>query len=612
MSSFSPRMSGRAQHFTSPALASRLDPGYHRSAPAPHDYMADAQIEAQQATAAAASPAPTSGFLNNDLRIGRGRLMLLALLFMLGYLAIGARLVWLTGLDGPQVASVGQTPAAPVHKRADILDRNGAVLAKTLYRPALVAHPRKIRDVDEAFSAIMQVVPDLNPTNLLERLSNTDRVEVQIKRNLTPSQVKQLNSKGIIGLYYPKLPSRHYPNGDLFSHPVGYTDIDTKGLAGMEYIFEGQLSDLAKTVKTSLDVGLQYIVKSELETQMEAFQAKRAAAVLMDVNSGEVLSMVSLPSFDPADPTASSRTARRNSVTQGAIELGSTFKLFTIAAALDRGAITTRDTFDVSKPLHVVDRVINDYHRYTGRMDAKHILQESSNIGAAQIGLQLGGDQLRSFLDDLGMLSISQVEVPEIDTPQFPARMTDVSTATVSYGHGIAVSPLHVAAGVAALANGGIRVEPTLLKASEPSTRPMGPRVLSQETSHIMLDFMRSIVASGTGKKARVESVAIGGKTGTADKYGSDEVVSSFVSVFPIDNPKYVLYVVFDEPKGRADTFNFATGGWVAAPVTCRIINRLISPLGIMPVRNTDDMWQMMQKTADSQDPISNEPASCN
>ncbi len=587
----SPRLAGQAQHFTSPALAARLE---------------------RSATPYSAQPTPSSGGLvSQDLKIGRKRLVYFALLFLCGYLLLGARLIGLSDLEGTRVAQVATPPAPLSHKRADILDRNGAVLARTLNRPALVVHPRKIRDIDEAFRAITEVLPDLEPAALLARLSNTDRYEIQIKRNLTPDQVRRLNAKGIVGLDYPKLPSREYTQGDLFAHPIGYTDIDTNGMAGMEHVFEGQLADLNQTLKTSLDVGIQHIVRSEVQAQMTAFEAKRASAVLMNVNSGEILSMVSLPSFDPDNVGASPKIARINAATQGAIELGSTFKLFTVAAALDRGVIGPNDTFDVSRPLHVYDRVISDYHPLPGRMDAKHILQESSNIGAAQIGLRLGGKELLRFLDDLGMLSISQIEVLETDTPTFPARMTDVSTATVSFGHGIAVSPLHVATGVAALANGGIRIQPTLLKSNEPSQRPQGPRVISQETSHIMLDYMRNIVANGTGSKAQVESVAIGGKTGTADKYGSNEVVSSFVSVFPIDNPQYVLYVVFDEPKGQKESFNYATAGWVAAPVTCRIINRLISPLGIMPVRNTDDLWQMMQKNADRQDQTINEPTSC-
>lgn len=592
----SPRLAGQAQHFTSPALAARLER---------HPGTQEAQASTDRSTTGAAP-------LNPDLKIGRTRLIYFGVIFLVGYLILGARLVGLSNLDGQRVAQPATPPAPLVHKRADILDRNGAVLARTLNRPTLVIHPRKIRDVDEAFRAIIEVLPGLDQAALLERLSNTDRYEIQIKRNLTPDQVQRLNAKGIVGLDYPKLPSREYPYGDLFAHPIGYTDIDTNGMAGMEHVFEGQLKDLSQTLKTSLDLGVQYIVRSEVEAQMQAFQAKRASAVLMNVNSGEILSMVSLPSFDPDNVGAAPTIARINGATQGAMELGSTFKLFTVAAALDSGAISPEETFDVSRPLRVYDRVINDYHRYNGRMDAKHILQESSNIGAAQIGLRLGGEALRGFLDDLGMLSISQVEVLETDTPGFPERMTEVSTATVSYGHGIAVSPLHVATGVAALTNGGIRVQPTLLRSQEPSQRAIGPRVISQETSHLMREYMRNIVTDGTGSKAKPDAIAIGGKTGTADKYGSKEVVSSFVSVFPIDNPQYVLYVVFDEPQGQKESFNFATGGWVAAPVTCRIINRLMSPLGIMPVRNSDDLWQMMQNNADSQKQTTSGPTTCN
>ena len=318
---------------------------------------------------------------------------------------------------------------------------------------------------------------------------------------------------------------------------------------------------------------------------MTAHRAVGAAGMVMDVESGELLALVSLPSFDPKGPDRSGADALFNRATLGTYELGSTFKPFTIAMALDHGIAGIEDSFDATEPIKVSRYLIRDHHPENRWLTVPEILIHSSNIGAARLAMEVGAKRQRAFLDALGMFERMPLESPERGWPIAPRRWSEHTTMTVGFGHGLAVTPLHLIASYAALVNGGIAVTPTLLK-REPGANLVQRRVISAETSAIMRMLLYAVVAEGTGRKAAVPGYLVGGKTGTAEKaiggsYKRDSMITNFVGVFPIDRPRYAVLTLMDEPKGTEETFGFATAGWTAAPVAGTVIGRIAPFLGI-------------------------------
>ncbi|MBT3306606.1 MAG: penicillin-binding protein 2, partial [Alphaproteobacteria bacterium] len=366
------------------------------------------------------------------------------------------------------------------------------------------------------------------------------------------------------------------------------TDIDGRGISGLEKYFDGTLSTGAP-IKVALDIRIQEMLHRELSAAMQEFRAIGAAGLVLDANSGEVVSLVSLPDFDANIPGSAGGETAFNRATKGVYEMGSTFKLFTAAMALDSGTVDFNGGYDASEPIKVSRFTIRDFHGKNRWLSVPEIIMYSSNIGAAKMALDVGSKAQRSYLGQFGLLTPASVELPEVGRPLMPARWREINTMTISYGHGIAVSPLQMASGVASLVNGGLYVPPTMLK-RDAGEAIESKRVISQQTSEQVRNLMRLVVSKGTGSKAAVKGYGVGGKTGTADKlsvrgYRKNATISSFVGAFPMTAPRYILLVMVDEPKGNARTANYSTGGWVAAPAVGHVVQRMAPLLGMAPDR---------------------------
>ena len=541
------------------------------------------------------------GSANRAIETGRNRLLVAGILFALAFVLIAVRLVDIAVLRGlgdpPAIAESAK--AALKTGRADIVDRNGMLLATSLSVPSLYADPKAVIDADDASRRLVTVLNDLDPVVLAAKLRGKKRF-VWIKRSLTPSQQFRINSLGIPGLYFQREERRFYPQGSLSAHIVGFSGTDAVGLAGIEKQFDGLLRDGSRPLVLSLDIRIQHILREEIARQMVAFNGIGAAGVILDVNTGEVVAMVSLPDFDPNLIGEAPADARFNRATLGVYEMGSTFKIFNTALALDSGTATMRSGYDATKPIRIARFTINDYHAKRRWLTVPEIFMYSSNIGSVKMALDFGSRAQRGFMGKLGFLTAAPIELPERGTPIIPSPWRQINTMTIAFGHGIAISPLHLASGVATVVNGGVRWPVTILK-RDPATRIVGEQVISKQTSERMRRLLRLVVARGTGRKASAEGYLVGGKTGTAEKpgargsYARKSLLSSFVAAFPIDDPRYAILVMVDEPKGNKASHGYATGGWVAAPAVRRIIARAAPLLGLHPKdENSPEIRQIL------------------
>ncbi len=537
------------------------------------------------------------GSSHTALRHGRAvrlwRLWLLGLGFLCLFSVIGREIIHLAVIAEGREPIPTITPkldtGAQEFRRSQLTDRNGRVLSDNVYRKAAYAVPSKITDLEGTIAGLVRIFPELDPGRLRANLIS-NRPFVYIKRRLTPDQEAAVFNLGEPGLNFLEEQYRVYPQGNLTSHIVGYNNIDTVGQSGVEAHFDLLLKEGVNPLALSIDVRVQHIVAEELAATIEEFGAIAGAAVLMDANTGEVISLVSLPDFDPYNPATQSEAQRLNRATLAAYELGSVFKVFTLAAAIDGKTVSLDEEIDVSRPLVISGFEIGDYKRYEDTMNPFNILRRSSNIGAAKLALRMGAEAQESFLRDLGLLTRSTVEIMERARPQYPARWGKSATATISYGYGIAASPLQVANAFSAIVNGGVYLPPTLVRVPEGQPLQYGRRVISEETSAIMREMLEYTVNNGTGGFARTDDYRIGGKTGTANiarpgGYNEDARRATFVGAFPIHAPKYTLLIMVDSPDSEAQerTGGRATGGWVAAPPFSRIVERVAPMLGLEP-----------------------------
>ncbi|NQV82236.1 MAG: penicillin-binding protein 2 [Rhodospirillales bacterium] len=529
------------------------------------------------------------GVRKEALEVGRNRLLVTGIVLTLAFSVIGVRLVDLTVFKGggePKQANINSAPEAPV-VRANIVDRNGILLATSLPTASLFADPGAVLNARDAAAKLITVLPQLELEELLSKLTSKSHF-VWLSRNLTPKQQYRVNHLGLPGLGFQRGERRVYPHGRLAAHALGLTDVDGRGISGLEQYFDETLSS-GNLIKVALDIRVQEMLHRELSAAMREFRAIGAAGLVLDANSGEVVSMVSLPDFDANVPGSAGGETAFNRATKGVYEMGSTFKLFTAAMALDSGTVEFNGGYDASQPIKVSRFTIRDFHGKNRWLSVPEIIMYSSNIGAAKMALDVGTKAQRSYLGRLGLLTPAAVELPEIGRPLVPSRWREINTMTISYGHGIAVSPLQMASGVASLVNGGLYVQPTMLK-RHVGAAIESKRVVSEQTSEQIRELMRLVVNKGTGSKAAAEGYSVGGKTGTADKvsvrgYRKNATISSFVGAFPIAAPRYILLVMVDEPKGNARTSNYATGGWVAAPAVGRVVQRMAPLLGMAPDR---------------------------
>jgi cell division protein FtsI (penicillin-binding protein 3) len=477
-------------------------------------------------------------------------------------------------------------------QRAMITDRNGQILAISLPTVALFADPRQIIDPADAAHRIKKILPRMDETAARERLSDTNRQFVYLERQITPREELAINSLGLPGIDFRPTEQRHYPMGRTAAQVIGGADIDEHGVAGVEKYFDQRLFSDASPLRLSIDVRVQAVVRDELSKAIDFFQAIGGCGIVMDVNTGEVLAMVSLPDYDASDFRTAPADDRFNRAVTGMYEPGSTFKLQTMSMALDSGTVHLWDEFDASRPIHIGRFTITDFEGKHRWLYVPEVLAYSSNLGAAHIADVVGGERQRAWLKSMGMFARVGIELPEAGLPivQSAAAWKEVVTLTVAFGHGISVSPLHVVRGTAAVAT-GMLVRPTIL-ALPPVERPDGVRVMQPATSDTMRKLMRLVVTAGFGKQAEVAGYYPGGKTGTAEKVGKHGYkrgfkenfnVAAFTSVFPMNAPRYAVYMMVDEPHGNKSTFGYSTAGWVAAPAAGRVIARVAPMLGLLP-----------------------------
>jgi cell division protein FtsI (penicillin-binding protein 3) len=527
------------------------------------------------------------------LETGRTRLLISGTVLILGFAVVGVRLVNIALFQDALEPRAAHAPHASELRmgRADIVDRNGEILATTLQTASLFANPHKILDADEAAHLLVSALPGLREAEIAAKLKS-NRGFVWLKRNLSPRQQWNIIKLGIPGVEFQSAETRVYPHGPLAAHVLGYVDIDNKGLAGIEKSFDTALRSNATPIALTMDVRLQHLLRIELMAAMSTHRAIGATGIILDARHGDVMAMTSLPDFDPNAQGRASDNQRFNRATLGVYELGSTFKIFTTAMALDYGVVSMEDGYDATKPIRVSRFTIRDYHAKKRWLSVPEIFMYSSNIGSAKMARDVGGDAQREFLLQLGLLSPAPIELPEVGTPLTPKPWRPINTMTIGYGHGLAVSPLQLAVGVSSVVNGGILNRPTLIHRQPESEvsnpPPRGDRVMSEETSQDLRRLMRLVVAKGTGGKAAAPGYLVGGKTGTAEKarrqgYNRRSLISSFVGAFPMTDPRYVVLVVLDEPQGTTKTHGFATGGWVAAPVVSRIVEHAAPLLGVGP-----------------------------
>ena len=526
------------------------------------------------------------------IETARTRLLIGGALMAAAFFVVGVRLFDLVVFnenESQRRAASREIVRPATMSRADIVDRNGVLLATSLSTASLFANPRKISDPASAAARLVEILPDLSEEVIAARLA-ADKGFVWLRRNLTPTQQFEINRLGIPGFDFEAEERRVYPHGRLAGHIVGFTNIDNAGLAGIEQSMDSAIAGNAGPLKLSIDIRVQQIARQELSDQIDKFKAIGGGAIVLDARTGEVVSMVSLPDFDPNDPARAPDETRFNRNTLGVYELGSVFKIFNHAIALETGAANMAKSYDATKPIKISRFRISDYHPENRWLTVPEIFKLSSNIGSAKMALDIGSENQRKYLGHLGLLRRTSIELPEQALPMYPARWRDINTMTISYGHGIAVSPLHLVSAVAATVNGGILRPATLVRAK--STETGGVQVFSAETSDNMRRLLRLVVENGTGRNASAPGYLVGGKTGTAEKqvngrYKRNALISSFVGVFPSTEPRFVVYVMLDEPKGIRESFGYATGGWTAAPVVGGIIQRMAPLFGIAPLDET-------------------------
>lgn len=514
------------------------------------------------------------------------------------YLVICGKLIYFGFQERSEGSFFNASDAAITASRPDIVDRNGKILAIDIKTASLYAEPRRIGDPDEALELLTSVLPNLDASKTHKRLSSGAGF-VWLKRELTPAQQSEIFSLGIPGVGFRSETRRFYPSAETASHIIGHVNIDNVGIAGFEKYLDGTgLSDLRKAgfsqtkpseqVALSIDLRVQHFMHDELEKAIQRYSAIAAGAVMVDVHTGEIIAMASLPDYNPNHPVDALKKDRLNRNSAGLFEMGSTFKAFTTAMALDSGKVKMSDSFDATKPLRIGGFTINDFHAKRRWLSVPEIFIYSSNIGTAQLADRVGLQGHRDFLHKIGLLGKkTSLELPEIAKPREPSKWKKINSVTISYGHGVQTTPIQTVMAGAALVNGGILLPPTLRKRDFVEAAELGKRVISEDTSKKMRYLFRHNVENGSGRRAEVDGYRVGGKTGTAEKvvngrYSSSKRFNAFLAAFPIDEPKYAILVYVDEPepeKGKKS----ATAGLNAAPVVSAIIRRAAPVLGLEP-----------------------------
>jgi cell division protein FtsI (penicillin-binding protein 3) len=540
----------------------------------------------------------------------RRRIALLIVGFILLYTGVGARLVQY-GLTDTLTAGAINFNQHTVASRPDILDRHGQLLATDINTVSLYAEPRRVIDADEVIEKLATVIPDLDWSETHRRLKSKSAFQ-WLRRQLTPRQQADILALGIPGIGFRPEKRRFYPGGSTAAHVVGHVNIDNLGLAGMErYIDQQGYADLRaagltndtrmEPVRLSIDLRVQHIVRDVVQNAMTKYEAEAAGAVIVDAETGEVLAMASVPDYDPNQPSrtlADGSIDREyekgwfNRVSNATFEMGSTFKGFTLAMGLDTGHITLSSVVDASRPIRMGGFTIRDFRGKNRPLTIPEVFQYSSNIGTAAVADRVGIDGHREFLTRLGLLSKMETEMPGVATPTQPRTWKKINSVTISFGHGVATTPLQTAVAAAALINGGNLINPTFLPRSKGVAAEIARAVVKNKTSDDMRFLYRWNGMNGSGRSAQVEGFDVGGKTGTADKvingrYAKDINFNAFIAGFPMAKPRYVVLTFVDAPKTGEN--GGRTAASTAAPITKEIISRSAALLGVQPTFGTTD-----------------------
>lgn len=535
----------------------------------------------------------TAGVRQKMLLTAQQRLMFLMLLFMAAFTLVALRLVYFAAFDAGNSGHRGAAAFVPV--RADIVDRNDVPLARTIDGYSIRVVPSRLIN-NHGFLAdqLVKIFPDMSREELLAKLNG--KRPTYIRRRALPEQVAAVNAIGDVGFEYPREKERLYPQLSLAAHVLGFTNAEGQGVTGIEGAMNDRLTNpalRAEPLALSIDSRVQGVLETELSSAVTNLEAIGGAGIILDVHTGEIQAMTSLPTFNPNKLLAENSEARRNAVTYNDYELGSTFKPLTIAAAIDAGTVTSMSRrYDATKPLAIAGFLIRDSHNLGRWLNVPETLIHSSNIVTAQIADKLGREKMEALFRSLEFDKRPHIELHERAAPIWPKRWGRVTTMTAGYGHGVAVTPLHLASAYAALVNGGIWRPATLLKLGDKAP-PQGRRVFKASTSARMRQLLRLIVSDGTGRSADAPGYRVGGKTGSAEKpgvggYVHTSVVATFAAAFPMDNPRYVILVMVDQPKGNAYSSGQRTAAYTAAPVVKKVVMRAAPMLGVYPDETRD------------------------
>ena len=543
---------------------------------------------------------------------GQNRIRLLGICFSAAFAAIALQVGQLTlwhhqPPTNPEIAQHEDRQPRP-----DIVDRNGKILATDISVYSMFSDPRKVIDVDEAVELLTANLPELDSKSLREKMKQPGRAFVWLKRQVGPDERDAIYNLGIPGVGFVEERKRVYPQGRLAAHTVGYVDVDTKGIAGVEKYLDDQgaiytaslnqpESHTSAPAELSIDLNVEQALTDEVSKAVEKFHALSGGGIIMDIETGEIIALASLPDFNPNAEDKHLTSDQQNKLTSGVYELGSVIKAVTFAMAFDYGTANLNSTYDTRQPLQIGKFRIHDFHAEHKLQSAEEVFTNSSNIGTAKMALQVGLDNHLEFLRRVGLLDRLITEVPESAKPLLPHNWSRLASATAAFGHGFAVQPLQGLSVIANLLNGGMAVPPTFLKRSKDEAMALAHRIVKPETSEKMRYLFRRNVEIGTGGKADVLGYRVGGKTGTAEKvihgrYSKDKSLASFIGAFPMDHPKYAILVMLDEPRPIPETHGFATAGWNAVPTASKIIERVAPLLGIEPKFSEDDLAKLAKQ----------------
>jgi len=537
-----------------------------------------------------------------DLTASRGRIVFAGLAFATVYAAVAMKLVGLGFASDEHSDALAAGRQQVSTARPDLLDRNGEVLATDIRSVSLYGEPKRILDVDEAIEALATVIPEMRKDEGVRRKLSSKAGFVWLKREVSEQQRRKIFRLGIPGIGFMEENRRFYPGGSLAGHVLGTVNIDNQGISGIEKYIDQEmgLADLRavgmvgdrnlKPRRLSLDLRVQHVVRDEMSEAVKRYSAAAGVGIVLDAKTAEVLAMVSLPDFDPNHPEQALKTDNMNRATAGVFEMGSVFKTFNSAWTLDSGRVNLSDSYDASSSLHFGSQKISDFHAKGRSLTVPEIFIYSSNIGSARMALKVGAEAQKAFFEKVAFHRKLETELPEVAAPLYPKRLAEISTATQAFGHGISVTPMHTAIAGAAVINGGLFRDPTFFPRSREEADKVATRVLKPETSDKMRYLFRlnnTPGSGGSGSKADVPGYLVGGKTGTAEKvehgrYSGNKRFNSYLSAFPMDDPRYLVLVVLDEPKAEKEV-GAATAGLNAAPTVGAIIRRIAPMLGVMP-----------------------------